>query len=97
MKTAQLQRAHRILDEALDLEPEKRVAFVQSVCEDDDAVRSEVESLLAVDSQLLADLDPPPADPGLEEGLLQGGMRIGPYQVVRRLGAGGMGEVYLAR
>ncbi len=89
----------RIFTAAVELEPDERAAFLTEACGPDDELRQEVESMLAHDSpetlfgsraikeatQLLA---PTPAKLPKEN--------IGPYQVIRSLGAGGMGQVYLA-
>src|SRR5919109_1505749 len=40
---------------------------------------------------------PPPGVPGTAPPLLRTGVSYGPYQVVRPLGSGGMGQVFLAR
>ena len=76
----------------------------------DAALRSAVEALLDADTEAddflddtpttlasllgaLAATAPPGADPG---STVAAGSRIGPYRVVRPLGSGGMGEVFLA-
>ncbi len=89
-----------ILNRALDLPPAERAAYVDRVCGSDERLRREVESLLAFDApddsflespalSSLADLPEASADP-------LAGRRIGPYQLLREIGRGGMGAVFLA-
>jgi len=92
------ERINEILLEALEHAPRKRTAFLDQAC-DDDELRCEVESLLASDSEpeLLERLEQPAFDL-LERtaGDIGEATRVGPYRVVREIGRGGMGAVYLA-
>jgi serine/threonine protein kinase len=88
------QRVEEIVHAALERPSDRRATFVADACGGDEALRREVESLLATQSR---------AD-GLatgfgsrDAGLDLVGKQIGIYQVVSLLGAGGMGEVYRAR
>jgi non-specific serine/threonine protein kinase/serine/threonine-protein kinase len=87
--------AHGLFETALDLPPERRAAFLDEACHGDAALRHEVESLLAfLDDARTSDLFPPLI--GNLNAPLTLGERIGPYRVIRELGAGGMGVVFLA-
>ena len=92
---------------ACELTSEQRVAFLAQACAGDDELRREVEQLLVGDERAGEFLNQPVRAIGA--GLLAGqapssqsgaslpaGRRIGHYRIVSRLGAGGMGEVYLA-
>ena len=79
---------------ALDARP----AYLAEVCNGDEALRHEVELLLAHDDQAASFLETPamPFDDSLVAKSLEG-QCIGPYQVAALIGTGGMGEVYRAR
>ena len=96
------QRWRRIEDlyhAALEEDSGTRPAFLASQCGSDDDLRQEVESLLAQRSpgrileeslgSVAAKVLPP-------ENRFAAGSMIGPYKIVEQLGAGAMGEVYLA-
>lgn len=104
------QQLQPILDRALDLPVEDVPAYLQRCCGDDALLRQEVERLLDAAQHDAARLHPfdVPVDRAaaaiLSASVLQSEARaplapnqvVGPYRVVRRIGSGGMGVVYLA-
>lgn len=99
MNAELFRRVRAVFDEAVELPESEREEFLRRAC-DDPTVREEVEALLrAEDARTLAesvraavsDL----TDPGSAPGAVAG-RRIGPYELVREIGRGGMGTVCLA-
>jgi tetratricopeptide (TPR) repeat protein len=100
-------RAKAIFAEALEMEAGPREGYLDQACAGDAALRSEVESLLAAAGKSDGFLDavrlPPIPAQSLSPAL--GGpdvsvepeprTRIGPWRLVREVGRGGMGSVYL--
>jgi eukaryotic-like serine/threonine-protein kinase len=88
-------------DEALQLDPSLRAGYLDESCTSDPELRQEIESLLAAHERMRPEFLNTPAA-GLDAFHELGGpdpwigRHIGPYQLVRQLGSGGMGEVYLA-
>jgi serine/threonine-protein kinase len=74
---------------------EERDSFLKQACPDPE-LRSEVLSLLANGDAPSAFVDRP-AWEAQEVSLLSPGSVLGPYEIVRRVATGGMGEVYEAR
>lgn len=94
------QRIKEIFNKALELEDTEREAYLDQACSDDQRLRKEVESLL--DSYgTLGVLDK--SNDELIDSMLshqitgdKKGKQIGSYKILKTLGHGGMGSVYLA-
>ncbi|HEY2945725.1 MAG TPA: protein kinase [Vicinamibacteria bacterium] len=89
MGVADWERIQELFDEALGLDAGARDAFLVAACGGDHALLEEVRSLLAAHAQAGSFIQPPAA-------AIPTGTRFGSHEVVARLGAGGMGEVYRA-
>jgi non-specific serine/threonine protein kinase len=89
------QRVKELLGAALERPAEARGAYLREACDGDDGLRREVESLLSAEGQAGDFLSEPAG--GSSAAHLATGTRLGPYEIVSFLGAGGMGEVYKAR
>jgi serine/threonine protein kinase/Tol biopolymer transport system component len=91
----------RLFHEALALPPQRRRQFLDDSCAGNDALRHDVQSLLdeSADDDFLEtpalDPDATHLQPVSESSLV--GRRLSEYELIARIGAGGMGEVYRAR
>ena len=92
-------RVRQIYEQAVALPEGERLGFLYRATEGDESLAREVWDLLHAPPQ--APPQPPPQPPAVtapatEAPVETGAQRIGPYRVVRELGRGGMGVVYLA-
>src|SRR5256885_6696530 len=96
------QQLKQIFQSALELDPAERSAFLSQACADDEALRNEVESLISSHDQAGASIEAMAVEAATEmladdrAGPIVG-KQIGHYQVLSRIGRGGMGEVFLAQ
>ena len=95
-----------LLEEALAQPPDQREAFVLEASKDDAELRNEVLSLLKAQAQASNFMERSAmkvaaaalaADSNLTTSFSLAGKQLANYKVEKLLGAGGMGEVYLAR
>jgi len=97
-QTNQWKQVQQIFLAVVDLSSAERAAALERMCGGDTLLRAEVESLLQADSggegQLQTAIQTEAA--ALVEGSGREGCRVGAYRLVREIGRGGMGTVYLA-
>jgi serine/threonine protein kinase len=93
MQAERFRQIRNLFDAALERDQAARSAFLQEACHGDETLLMEVGKLLAAHGEPTAWID---------EGVIGAplprleGRRIGAYEILRQLGEGGMGAVYLA-
>jgi serine/threonine protein kinase/predicted ATPase len=90
-----------LVDAALEMEPVERASFLDKACASDIELRREVESLLDAYHKAENFIEKPAMEVAArslaaDSNLSFTGKQIARYEIVSLLGAGGMGEVYLA-
>lgn len=95
------QRIEQLYYDSLERPPEERAGWLVKVCAGDDTLLQEVKVLLAANEQAGSFLHTPALEIEAQnlaatQIFFSSGDQISHYQILSKLGAGGMGEVYLA-
>ena len=101
MSPERYEQADKIFQSAVELAADQRGTFLDRACAGDAELRKEVETLLSYDQQAQGFIEAPVFEQAADlladdQARTLVGETIGPFKLVARLGAGGMGEVYLA-
>ncbi|MCO6511749.1 MAG: protein kinase [Aridibacter famidurans] len=107
MEKERWQRLEQIFAEAADLPADDRERWLDDACAGDREMRAEIARMLRADAEADGLIDSPVFEsptyselfPTIEDSVAPNlvGTRIGPYELVRELGRGGMGAVFLAK
>jgi serine/threonine protein kinase len=123
MEPERWRQIERLYHAALECDPRRRSDYLQRACGTDEALRQEIESLLAYETQSEDFIEAPAleiaarqngsdpfgrvrdvlklvlekSDVRCSDFRLATGAKLGPYEILGPLGAGGMGEIYSAR
>lgn len=97
MSSEHWQQLEDVFHAALERAPAEREAFVAAACSSDAGLRQEVERLLHAHEQASRFVAQAAADVARVAATVPAdGRQIGAYRIIRELGRGGMGTVYLA-
>jgi serine/threonine protein kinase len=96
-----LQQLAELFHEAVALEPHERAEFIARTRQSNPQLADAVESLIAAHEKSDNFMDAPAIEAAAEvlaenQPVLEAGQIVGHYQILKPLGKGGMGEVYLA-
>jgi eukaryotic-like serine/threonine-protein kinase len=95
MNRQQWSRIDKLLDAALELDPVERKKFLDEACAGQEDLRKEIEELISADERARSFIEAPALQrfPDVLEGFP---FKFGHYSVLRKIGQGGMGKVFLA-
>jgi len=99
MKSERWRQIRQIFDDAAKLAPANRAAFLRENCQADEDLRREIESLLSSYDDAESFMEQPAV--GKVAGMimskpdkLKNSQRVSHYEIVKQIGAGGMGETF---
>lgn len=102
MNLERWQKVKALFDAAVELAPKRRKQFLDKSCSADEDLRRDVEKLLASSDEAESFMEQPAAHEVASRIIeprvtLASGKQFGHYKIIKQIGVGGMGEVYLAQ